>query len=165
MPDSVSSSGSDVALARQSSAQERALRGRLEMAAAAGAREASALDAELARTRTAIDAELSDLNSQAAAPANNPAKPEHAAADGAELVRTRTSHGPEYDAMVERGIPRRMVRRAWVATGGVADEAMDFIRANFDQPSAFWELPVRWLRVSHHHRPPPPPPPRQPGWG
>ena len=58
---------------------------------------------------------------------------------GAALRRVSSSHGPDYDALIERGVPRRMVRRAWVVTGGRVPEAMAFIRSNFDQPLEFWD--------------------------
>ena len=57
---------------------------------------------------------------------------------GAALTRQLSRHGPEYDALIERGIPRRMLRHAWIASGGDSDGAMAFIRANFDQPAEFW---------------------------
>eukprot|EP01043_Picozoa_sp_COSAG02_P069494 COSAG02_NODE_11932_length_1629_cov_1.354248_1_plen_425_part_01 len=57
---------------------------------------------------------------------------------GAVLTHTTSVHGPGYDMLVEQGVPRRMLKRAWVMGGGDVDSAMAFIRANFDQPDEFW---------------------------
>jgi hypothetical protein len=42
--------------------------------------------------------------------------------------------------MLAGGIPRRMVRRAWIAAAGNHDAAMQFIRDNFDSPDGFWDV-------------------------
>ena len=57
---------------------------------------------------------------------------------GGELTRQTSVHGAGYDALIEQGVPRRMLKRAWVMGGGEMDGAMEFIRANFDQPDDFW---------------------------
>lgn len=46
--------------------------------------------------------------------------------------------GSGYQDLVDKGIPRHMLKLAWVVAHGNADEAMSFVRANFDQPSSFW---------------------------
>ena len=74
-------------------------------------------------------------------------------ASGAELSRQSSRHGAAYDALVEKGIPRRMLRRAWTAVGGDAEAAMDFVRDNFDAPPSFWE-PAD-ARVEESAPPPP----------
>ena len=61
----------------------------------------------------------------------------------AELVRQLSRHGAEYDALIQRGIPRRMLRRAWTAVGGDANAAMELIRENFDAPPSFWDPVVQ----------------------
>ena len=53
-------------------------------------------------------------------------------------MRQRSQRGPAYDELLGKGIPHRMLRRAWVVADGDPEEAMGFIRANFDQPGAFW---------------------------
>ena len=35
--------------------------------------------------------------------------------DGAKLQRVSSRHGEEYDALLEKGVPSRWLRRAWVA--------------------------------------------------
>ena len=61
--------------------------------------------------------------------------------EGAPLSRQLSRHGPVYDALLEKGIPRRMLRRAWVVSGQDVEGAMAFIRANFDAEDAFWDSP------------------------
>ena len=56
----------------------------------------------------------------------------------AGLVRQHSRRGPAYDALLERGIPHHMLRRAWVVADGDPEGAMAFVRANFDQPGTFW---------------------------
>ena len=61
--------------------------------------------------------------------------------EGSSLVRQLSRHGPEYDALLQKGIPRRMLRRAWVVAAGDAVAAMEFIRTNFDADESFWNIP------------------------
>lgn len=42
---------------------------------------------------------------------------------GGELERQTSVHGAGYDALVERGVPGRMLKRAWVMGGGDMDAA------------------------------------------
>ena len=55
---------------------------------------------------------------------------------GAPLSRQPSRHGAEYDALVERGIPRDMLRVAWIVSEADPERAMAFVRNNFDQPGA-----------------------------
>ena len=61
-----------------------------------------------------------------------------AAGGGAGLVRQRSRRGAAYDELLDKGIPHHMLRRAWVVADGDPEGAMSFVRANFDQPGAFW---------------------------
>ena len=61
------------------------------------------------------------------------------AAGGGGLARQRSRRGPAYDELLDKGIPHHMLRRAWVVADGDPEGAMDFVRANFDQPGAFWD--------------------------
>ena len=121
-------------------AREQALRVQAEGAVLDRAAEADDLEGELFRTHTAIDRELARANSDGswASAVSHMHGGSQEADQGAELVRTRTSHGPEYDDMLERGIPRRMLRKAWIVTSGNAKRCMDYVRSNFDQPASFW---------------------------
>jgi superfamily I DNA/RNA helicase len=56
------------------------------------------------------------------------------------LSRTNSVHGAGYDRLLASGIPRRMVRRAWIAAGAEYDAAMRFIRDNFDATDDFWDV-------------------------
>ena len=56
------------------------------------------------------------------------------------LSRTRSAHGAGYDRLLASGIPRRMVRRAWIAATADHDAAMQFIRDNFDASDDFWDV-------------------------
>ena len=62
--------------------------------------------------------------------------------DGAALTRQLSGHGPEYDALLAKGIPRQRLRRAWIACAGDAEEAEQYVRDNADQPSEFWDDPL-----------------------
>eukprot|EP01047_Picozoa_sp_COSAG01_P022638 COSAG01_NODE_1351_length_10617_cov_4.243392_5_plen_423_part_00 len=59
--------------------------------------------------------------------------------EGFALARTMTGHGTRYDELLAQGMPRKMLRHAWVATGGDAAEAERFVHDNFDQPDEFWQ--------------------------
>ena len=57
----------------------------------------------------------------------------HGSADeGASLARQLSAHGPEYDALLEQGVPRSHLRKAWVMGGPNREAAMAFLRANAD---------------------------------
>ena len=60
--------------------------------------------------------------------------------EGATLARTMTGHGTRYDELLSQGIPRHMLRHAWVVTNGDGDAAERFVHDNFDQPGAFWRI-------------------------
>lgn len=101
--------------------------------------------------------------------AKRPRKPA-AAADVALLVSKAAvklsggrlnPKGAEYEALLEKGIPRRMVRAAWIATSGQSEAAMQYVRDNFDQPAAFWRRGGRGgaghcTAVEENHRAEPP---------
>ena len=74
---------------------------------------------------------------------------------GAELSRSMSRHGPEYDALLAKGIPRSMLRPAWIVSNCNADLTMDFIRANFDQTPDWWSriLGRNLHRFRTHHIP------------
>ena len=57
---------------------------------------------------------------------------------GPELRRQGSRHGADYDALRAKGIPRYMLRLAWICCDADPDRAMQFVRNNFDQPLAFW---------------------------
>jgi hypothetical protein len=79
-----------------------------------------------------------DAAPTAARPPRHPAAATEEGPSASSLTRQLSSHGPGYDSLLELGVPRAMLRRAWVLGGGNPDGAMEFIRANFDQPPEFW---------------------------
>ena len=45
--------------------------------------------------------------------------------DGALLRRSPSAHGPGYDDLLAKGIPRRMLRKAWIVSDSDPDAAME----------------------------------------
>lgn len=88
---------------------------------------------------SAADAEF-ELHSSTQAPDNVQTERLDDSESQGALSRQLSVHGPDYDTLLERGMPRRMLRKAWLMGGPSARQAMEFIRANFDQPDEFWDI-------------------------